>query len=220
MRDAFWKGQLTTTTAFLLARAVPAALQDEALAELRREFEDLEDNEPFPADDLAYLVEQRYLTRLDRAPFSTTDAKLLPEAGACTKCPKRTGNQPRLFSEETAADTCTDVVCFRKKVAAHHERLANEVRASGGTVLTEQQSNAVFQGGRQLPWNSTYVDLDAPYFEDPERRTWRRLLGDVCPAQTLATDAGGTPHALAAKAEHRGARGGGREVRATPRGGG
>jgi ParB family chromosome partitioning protein len=201
MREAFWKGQLTTTTAFLVARAVPAALQDEALADLRREFEDLEDNEPFPSEDLSYLVEQRYLTRLDRAPISTAEAKLVPAAGSCTKCPKRTGNQPRLFSEETAPDTCTDVVCFRKKVAAHQERLANDVRASGGTVLTEQQSNAVFQGGRQLPWNSTYVDLDATCFEDPERRAWRRLLGDVCPAQTLATDAGGTPHALVGKAE-------------------
>jgi ParB family chromosome partitioning protein len=201
MREAFWKGQLTTTTAFLVARAVPQALQEEALAELRREFEDLEDNEPFPADDLEYLVEQRYLTRLDRAPFATGDAKLLPDAGACTKCPKRTGNQPRLFSDQTAADTCSDVVCFRKKVAAHHERLASEVRASGGAVLTEQQSNAVFHGARQLPWNSTYVDLDATCFEDPERRTWRRLLGDVCPAQTLAIDAGGTPHALVGKAE-------------------
>jgi ParB family transcriptional regulator, chromosome partitioning protein len=201
MREAFRKGQLTTTTAFLVARAVPPALQDEALAELRSEFEDLREGEPFPADDLSYLVEQRYLTRLDRAPFSTDDAKIVPEAGPCSKCPKRTGNQPRLFSDEAAADTCTDLVCFRKKVAAHHERLANDVRASGGTVLSEQQSNAVFQGGRQLPWNSTYVDLDATCFEDPERRTWRRLLGDVCSAQTLATDAGGTPHALVGKAE-------------------
>ena len=201
MREAFCKGELTTTTAFLVARAVPPALQDEALSELRKEFEDLDEGEPFPADDLAYLVEQRYLTRLDRAPFSLDDQKLVPEAGACAKCPKRSGNQPRLFTDETTADICTDVVCFRKKVATHHERLASEVRAKGGTVLTEQQSNAVFHGARQLPWNSTYVDLDATCFEDPERRTWRRLLGDVCPSPTLAADAGGTPHALVGKAD-------------------
>jgi ParB family transcriptional regulator, chromosome partitioning protein len=201
MREAFWKGELTTTTAFLVARAVPPVLQDEALAELRKEFEDLGEGEPFPADDLAYLLEQRYLTRLDRAPFSVDDPTLVPEAGACAKCPKRSGNQPRLFTDDTAADTCTDVVCFRKKVAAYHERLASDVRAKGGTVLTEQQSNVVFHGARQLPWNSTYVDLDATCFEDPERRTWRRLLGDVCPSPTLAADAGGTPHALVGKAE-------------------
>jgi ParB family transcriptional regulator, chromosome partitioning protein len=197
MREAFCKGELTT----LVARAVPPALQDEALSELRKEFEDLDEGEPFPADDLAYQVEQRYLTRLDRAPFSLDDQKLVPEAGACAKCPKRSGNQPRLFTDGAAADTCTDVVCFRKKVAAQHERLASDVRAKGGTVLTEQQSNAVFHGGRQLPWNSTYVDLDATCFEDPERRTWRRLLGDVCSSPTLAADSGGTPHALVGKAE-------------------
>jgi ParB family chromosome partitioning protein len=201
MREAFWKGELTTTTAFLVARAVPPVLQDEALAELRGEFEDLGEGEPFPADDLASVIEQRYLTRLDRAPFGADDAKLVPQAGACAKCPKRTGNQPRLFTEETAADTCTDLVCFRKKVAAHHERLSSEVRSKGGAVLTEQQSNAVFHGGRQLPWNSSYVDLDTTCFDDPERRTWRRLLGDVCPTPTLATDAGGTPHAPVPKSE-------------------
>jgi ParB family chromosome partitioning protein len=201
MREAFWKGELTTTTAFLAARAVPPALQDEALAELRRDFEDLGEGEPFPADDLASVIEQRYLTRLDRAPFGVDNAKLVPEAGACAKCPKRTGNQPRLFTDETAADTCTDLVCFRKKVAAHHERLASEVRSKGGAVLTEQQSNAVFHGGRQLPWNSSYVDLDTTCFDDPDRRTWRCLLGDVCPTPTLATDAGGTPRALVPKSE-------------------
>ncbi len=201
MREAFWKGELTATTAFLVARAVPPSLQDEALREMREEFEYVKKGEPFPADDLAYFVEQRYLTRLDGAPFSLDDPKLLPEAGACAKCPKRSGNQPRLFTEKSAAETCTDIVCFRKKVAAHQEQLANEVRAKGGTVLTDQQSNALYQGGRQLPWNSKYVDLDATCFEDQERRTWRRLLGDVCPSPALATDASGTPHALVAKAD-------------------
>ncbi|WP_242343664.1 ParB/RepB/Spo0J family partition protein [Anaeromyxobacter terrae] len=201
MREAFWKGELTTTTAFLVARAVPSALQDEALREVREEFQDAEEGEPFPANDLAHFLEQRYLTRLDRAPFGLDDPKLLPEAGACAKCPKRSGNQPGLFTDAPAADTCTDIVCFRKKVAAHGEKLAGEVRAKGGTVLTEQQSNALYQGGRQLPWNSKYVDLDATCFEDPERRTWRLLLGDVCPSPTLATDAAGTPHALVAKAD-------------------
>ncbi len=201
MREAFWKGELTTTTAFLVARAVPPPLQDEALREMREEFQDVEEGESFPADDLAHLVEQRYLTRLDRAPFGLEDPKVLPEAGACAKCPKRSGNQPGLFTDASAADTCTDIVCFRKKVAAQGEKLAGEVRAKGGTVLTEQQSNAVYQGGRQLPWNSKYVDLDAACFEDPERRTWRLLLGDVCPTPTLGTDAAGTPHALVAKAD-------------------
>lgn len=38
-------------------------------------------------------------------------------------------------------------------------------------------------------------------FEDPERRAWRTLLGDLLPKLTLATDPGGTPHALILKAE-------------------
>ena len=52
------------------------------------------------------------------------DAKLLPEAGACSTCPKRTGNQPELFDEDVPTDTCTDPDCFEAK------RIA-QVKATG-----------------------------------------------------------------------------------------
>jgi ParB family chromosome partitioning protein len=68
-------------------------------------------------------------------------------------------------------------------------------------VLTEHQSNEVYQGTVQLPWNSKYVDADSPCYDDPERRTWRTLLGDLCSKPTFATDPNGIPHALLLKAE-------------------
>jgi ParB family transcriptional regulator, chromosome partitioning protein len=201
MRKAFWNGELTTTTAFLVARSIPPELQGEALAEFREAFADLEEGAAFPAEDLAHLIEQNYLTRLDRAPFALKDAQLLPEAGPCTTCPKRSGSQPALFTDETPKDTCTDAACFRRKLAAHRERLARDVVARGGVVLTAQQSNEIYQGATQLPWNGKHVDVDSRCHDDSDGRTWRTLLGDLCPRLALATDPTGVPHALLLKSD-------------------
>ncbi|WP_242392134.1 ParB/RepB/Spo0J family partition protein [Anaeromyxobacter oryzisoli] len=201
MRKAFWGGELTTGAAFLVARAIPLVLQEEALAEFREAFAEGEEGAAFPTEELAHLIEQKYLTRLDRAPFSLKDAKLVREAGACTTCAKRSGNQPALFPDDTPKDTCTDAVCFRSKLGAHRQKLGEDVVAKGGAVLTEHQSNEIYKGTVQLPWNSKYVDADLPCYDDPERRTWRKLLGDLCPKPTLATDPTGVPHALLLKAD-------------------
>jgi hypothetical protein len=63
------------------------------------------------------------MLRLASAGFKTEDAELVPLAGACGPCPKRTGNQPELFGDVKGADVCTDVACFRRKIAAHAERV-------------------------------------------------------------------------------------------------
>ena len=52
---------------------------------------------------------------LTKAPFDILSAELLPAAGACPACPKRTGFTPALFPTITNADTCTDKRCFNKK---------------------------------------------------------------------------------------------------------
>jgi ParB family chromosome partitioning protein len=201
MREAFRSGELTTTTAFLVARSIPSELQDEALAEFRQIFIDREEGAAFPSQDLACHIEQNYLTRLERAPFGLKDARLVPEAGPCTTCPKRSGNQPVLFTEETPKDTCTDATCFRGKLSAHRKKLADEVLAKGGVVLTEHQSSEIFGGCMHLPWNSKHIDVNAMCGEDPAGRTWRKLLGDLCPKLTLATDPSRVPHALVLKAD-------------------
>jgi ParB family chromosome partitioning protein len=140
MRKAFYAGELTTAAAFLVARAVPRELQDEALARFREIFAECGEGEPFPADDLGHHIEQEYLARLVRAPFSLRDGKLVTQAGSCTTCPKRAGNQAALFPSDVPKDVCTDLPCFRRKVAAHREKLAAEVRAAGGVVLTENHA--------------------------------------------------------------------------------
>ncbi len=46
----------------------------------------------------------------------TKDAKLVPKAGSCIACPKRTGANKLLFPDIKDADTCTDSACYESKV--------------------------------------------------------------------------------------------------------
>jgi ParB family transcriptional regulator, chromosome partitioning protein len=54
------------------------------------------------------------------APWDLDDAKLLPQAGACTECPKRSAAQVLLFPDQAKAkdDQCLDVGCWKAKQAA------------------------------------------------------------------------------------------------------
>lgn len=64
-----------------------------------------------------YIVDNIHL-RLIKAPWDVKDANLVPAAGSCEACPKRSGANPLLFPDIKDADTCTDRVCFHTKRAA------------------------------------------------------------------------------------------------------
>jgi len=63
-------------------------------------------------------IEREIQLDLKNAPFDTENANLLPAAGACTACPKRTGNNPLLFPEIRNKSLCTDPACYHAKVQA------------------------------------------------------------------------------------------------------
>lgn len=62
------------------------------------------------------------LVVLSNAPFDTKDATLVPKAGSCLKCQKRTGANTRLWQEMTSKDSCLDPECFAGKKAAFLDR--------------------------------------------------------------------------------------------------
>lgn len=94
-----------------------------------RQVEIIEGN-PHYADspqDMRYAIRQ--VGRLDGAEFDPTDDALLPEAGPCSQCPKRTGADKLLFDEEDwSGDTCLDEECFAKKIEAHAGREIARIR--------------------------------------------------------------------------------------------
>jgi catechol 2,3-dioxygenase-like lactoylglutathione lyase family enzyme len=66
---------------------------------------------------LAVWIESNILLQLASAPFDKQDETLVPEAGSCANCPKRTGFNKLLFPD-VRKDSCTSPDCFRAKIDA------------------------------------------------------------------------------------------------------
>jgi len=61
------------------------------------------------------------MTELKGAPFDRLALDLVPGAGSCEECPKRTGNCPGKYPD-ARADVCMDPECYRAKVEAHYQK--------------------------------------------------------------------------------------------------
>lgn len=157
-REAFLADKLSLKTALQVAR-MPAALQAEATQHLSDW-----GGEPMAPKAAAAFIRDRYMLRLAQAPFKTDDATLLPDAGACGTCPKRTGSNPQLFGDITDADTCTDPQCFAAKKDAQRTRLVDELGITGYTVLRgDQARDACTPDGRDLKPGRHLLEQQVPY---------------------------------------------------------
>ncbi|WEK21322.1 MAG: ParB/RepB/Spo0J family partition protein [Candidatus Pedobacter colombiensis] len=65
----------------------------------------------------------KFRYNLKRAPFETKDKNLLPEIGACTKCPYNSAVLKTLFPEMAKEAVCTNKSCYQNKCNAHLQRL-------------------------------------------------------------------------------------------------
>jgi ParB family transcriptional regulator, chromosome partitioning protein len=81
-------------------------------------------------------IESNVLLQLKAAPWRLDDADLVPAAGACVDCPKRSGSNAALFGDMTAeADICLDTVCYSAKqdatVKVHKEAAKGWAKLEG-----------------------------------------------------------------------------------------
>ncbi len=122
-KQAFYEDKLTVAHAFEIARLQPndqrRALQ-ECFPQYRNTAAILKDKkaEATTVRELRAWIEREIHLDLTNAPFDPQDETLLPKAGACARCPKRTGSNPLLFPEVRRKSTCTDRECYRAKVEA------------------------------------------------------------------------------------------------------
>jgi hypothetical protein len=98
--DVFLKDEIGVGHALLLAKLQPSE-QEQALAHCFRE--DWSNGNKakrilLPVRQLQGWIEQNILLILKDAPFSKRDAQLVPAAGSCLECPKRTGFNKLLFT--------------------------------------------------------------------------------------------------------------------------
>lgn len=84
--------------------------------------------------DIQEIIADQFSYVLEQAPFDIKNAKLLPSAGACTKCPKRSGCNQLLFEDVDSKDICFDKSCYDRKVEAHIEQRIKELQEQGMTV--------------------------------------------------------------------------------------
>jgi ParB/RepB/Spo0J family partition protein len=188
----FLEDRFPASTALILARIPSPKLQDQALGE------GIADMSSARA---AEVIRQRYMLTLASAPFPTDDETLVPTAGSCLKCPKRTGNQQLLFADVKARDLCTDPTCFQAKQRAHVNRRVAQARDAGQRVLTEAEIKKVFpHGGGYVAANSGYVDLGEKDYSARGTPTLREKFAKVLDA----SDPVSTPVVLATVKTHSG----------------
>ena len=151
--DAFLADRITIGHALLIAK-LPASQQQEAFNASFRQMWTAQGNTQvlIPVRELASWIESNILLELSVAPFSKSDEALVPEAGSCANCPKRTGFNALLFSD-VRKDSCTDPQCFRSKVDAH---IAKALEKKPELV---QISSAWKRNGAPLGRNR-YVELE------------------------------------------------------------
>ena len=186
--EAFYAEEIGVGHALLLAKLQPAQ-QEQALANCFREEWNGAGAKPkrilLPIRHLQQWIEQNILLLLKDAPFNKHDAQLVPAAGSCVDCPKRTGHNKLLFVELSGGlDACTDPNCYAAKLEAH---VKAKVAAKPELVQISTAYKQQLEGEKAIPRNK-YVEIREEKPDTPEQATWRSSrLASTPPKQSLPT---------------------------------
>ncbi|WP_438041415.1 ParB/RepB/Spo0J family partition protein [Sorangium sp. So ce128] len=179
--------------------------------------------EEFSPLEVTRMVEREFMLRLAAAQFDPDDARLVPEAGPCSRCPKRSGAQMLLYAEAgEEEDRCSDRGCFEQKKLAHWKRVAATGLARGVRVVEGEEASRLFPAGHMAGKTAAeFVELDQPCYmvapapvpagagdedleaddEPPRPPTWREALRGRAVPTTLVRDPTGGVHELVTRAE-------------------
>lgn len=174
-RKAFYAGRLNASTALLLARIPSEKLQREALKQIGpTRFRD----EPLSVRSAGEVIQRDFMLRLNEATFPTDDEKLNGKAGPCTRCPKRTGNQPELFTDVASADVCTDPPCFHAKTRAWGQRLLAEAKQRGQQVIKGGAAKQIAPYGvSDYGLTGGWIQLTAKRWTGNRHKTVKQIIG-------------------------------------------
>lgn len=201
-KEALRSGKLSLTVALLLGRIPNQTILEEAATRI------LKGNwngQPLSVTEAQQFIFQQCMMALKNAPFNTKDKTLVADAGPCSLCPKRSGNEKELFADVGRADVCTDVGCFKAKCTASNERLLSAAKAEGKTVISAEEAATLFPySDGSLSHDSAYVDLAkaCPFGRD---KTWAQVIAKLPKAErptvAVAIDKSGMLHELIGRKE-------------------
>ncbi|WP_161499864.1 ParB/RepB/Spo0J family partition protein [Rhodoferax sp. TS-BS-61-7] len=176
-RAALSAGKIEASTALLVARIPDSKLQAKALKEILDGEHDYQEGKRVPLSHrkALKLVQDNYMLKLSSATFSIIAADLVPAAGACDVCPKRTGAAPDLFSDVKNADVCTDPSCFHKKEEAHAAAQVAAAEAKGLTVIAGKEAQELRTAGYNEKLKG-YRRLDSAE-DSPTDKPLRKIIG-------------------------------------------
>jgi ParB family chromosome partitioning protein len=172
--EAFYADEIGVGHALLLAKLQPAQ-QEQALVNcFREEWGNGGAGRKvkrilLPVNHLHKWIEHNVLLLLKQAPFNKRDAQLVPAAGSCAECSKRTGNNKHLFAELSESESqCTDPTCYAAKLEAHVQKqvAAKPELVQISTAYGQQQE------GSKIVNRSKYVEIRPDKPDTPEKAKW------------------------------------------------
>lgn len=183
-RQALSEERLDFSKALAVSRIPSEAQQLKAIKDLTER--DHNGDPRIGARETKKHIRQHYMLELGKARFDIADATLVPAAGACPTCPKRTGANPELYSDEDSADLCTDSPCFHAKEEAHAMRVAEEAKAKGQTVITGKEAEELIAHGysHHSPKLKGYRRLDNAE-DSPTDEPLRKIIGKQMAAEGI-----------------------------------
>ncbi len=156
--EAFYREEIGVGHALLLAKLQPLQ-QEQALAACFKEDWSAGGQKAkrilLPVRNLHFWIESNILLILKLVPFDKRDPQLVPAAGSCVDCPKRTGHNKLLFSDMGKQDACTDPSCYQAKVDAH---VAKTVAAKPKLIQISTAYGQQQEGSATLPRNK-YTEI-------------------------------------------------------------
>lgn len=162
VRKACLAGEIGTEVGLLIARLGAIKLQEKALARIKSKYYDLTDGGKKSFRQIRDLLVEYFTLDLKDAIFNIEDEMLVPSAGHCIRCPKRSGNAPDFDDVTngkkasswsrmpTGADVCTDPDCFEAKKKAHLAREARALEEKGKVVIGGNRARTIIGADGQL----------------------------------------------------------------------
>jgi ParB/RepB/Spo0J family partition protein len=115
---------------------LPERIQNELLEEIKDS--PFIESKGISSSDLEEIIGKE-LHLLSKAKWQLDDETLLPKAGACSKCPKRSGHQPMLWfdtdEQVDAGDQCLDGFCWKAKEMSWLDRTAADLRQKHANLV-------------------------------------------------------------------------------------